>query len=95
MLGSSTVYHFDSKTLRDKSKFKFFENHASGSKSSKLFILKWGISIKFLRKYYLKANSIYHGELKEPKKNFIYMSELLLCKIKYFYLKLFSKIKYE
>ena len=95
MLGSSKVYHFESKTLRDSKKFKFFKGQVTGSESSKLFLLKWGISTKFLKKHYLRSNSIYRNELSEPKKNLTYISELLICKMKYLYLKLFSKIKYE
>ena len=90
MLGNSKVYHFESKTLRDQNKFKYFEMNDIGSKSSKIFLMKWGITIKFFRKYYLKANTIYKTELSKPKKNLRYILELLICKLKFFYLKIIN-----
>ena len=88
MVGSSKVYHFESKTLRDQKNFKYFEANDIGSKSSKIFLKKWGITIKFFRKYYLRANSIYKTELTNPKKNLKFLLELLVCKLKFFYLKI-------
>lgn len=92
-LGNSKVYHFGSKTLR-QSKNTF------GNYGSKLFLLKWGISINFFKTHYLKSLDNYDGELKEPKKTFGYFLDLIKCKIQYFYLKIlfknainFSKIK--
>ena len=91
MVGKSKIYHFESKTLRDKNKFKYFKTSNVGSKSSKIFLNKWGISTKFFRKHYLRANTLYQAELEEPKKGFFYFFELLLCKIKFMYFKLFFK----
>ena len=88
MVGNSKVYHFESKTLRDQKNYKYFEMHDIGSKSSKIFLKKWGISIKFFKKYYLKANSIYKTELINPNKDLKYFFELLICKIKFLYLKI-------
>ena len=90
MVGSSKVYHFESKTLRDQNKFKYFEANDIGSKSSKIFLKKWGITIKFFRKYYLRANSIYKTELTNPKKDLKFLLELLVCKLKFFYLKIIN-----
>jgi len=84
-LSSSKVYHFGSKTLR-KNKNNY------GSKSSKIFLLKWGISIKFFKKHYLKSKTIFNGELKEPKKTFTYLTELILLKIYYVYLYILTYI---
>jgi len=83
-LSKSKIYHFKSKTLR---------RHASsiGSKSGKIFLRKWGISIKFFKKYYLESGTIFTKELTGPKKNFFYFFELLFCKINYFYLKTLNK----
>ena len=39
-----------------------------GSKSGKLFLKKWGISIKFFKKYYLESNTIFKCNLKGFKK---------------------------
>jgi|TARA_B110000211_G_C14088129_1_gene557629 GT2 family glycosyltransferase len=91
MLGSSKVYHFESKTLRDKKKFIYFSVKDLGSKSSKIFLVKWGMSIKFFRKYYLRANSLYNGALNEPPKSISYILELLICKIKLLYINFFFK----
>lgn len=88
MVGKSKVYHFESRTLRNPNKFKYFNLKNLGSNSSKIFLKKWGISIKFFRKHYLKANSFYVSELKEPTKNFSYFLGLLVCKINFYYLKL-------
>ncbi len=80
----SKIYHFKSKTLR--------RNISNiGSKSGKIFLKKWGISIKFFKKYYLESNTIYEGELKGPKKNLSYFFDLLLCKVNLFFLKLFFR----
>ena len=88
MVGNSKVYHFESKTLRDPSKFENFNFKDLGSKSAKIFLRKWGISTKFFRKHYLRANSPYVSELNEPKKNISYFLELIICKLKFYYLKL-------
>ena len=95
MVGKSKVYHFESKTLRDQNKFKYFKSSDMGSKSAKIFLNKWGISTKFFRKHYLKANTLYTSELGGPNKNFFYFLELFLCKIKLFYIKIFIKKSYD
>ncbi len=79
----SKIYHFKSKTLRQK-----VAN--IGSKSSKIFLRKWGVSIKFFKKYYLESNTIFKGELNGPRKSFFYFFDLLICKIIYIYLRIFS-----
>ena len=62
-----------------------------GSKSSKIFLMKWKISIKFFKKYYLRSMENYNGELKEPIKNLNFFFALIKCKIQYTYLKLIYK----
>ena len=79
-LGKSRVYHFSSISLRKK----------AWNNGAKTFLKKWGISIKFFKKHYLRSNTIFNGELKDPVKNFNYFFELLICKIKLFYLKLLN-----
>ena len=86
-INNCKVYHFGSISLRKKK--KKLTNY--GSLSGKIFLLKWGISIKFFRKFYLKSNSNYDGPLKNPIKNLKYFSSLLVCKINYIYLKWFYK----
>ena len=67
-LGDCRVYHFSSISLRKK----------SWNNGSKTFLLKWGITIKFFKKFYLRTNKKYIGELVEPKK--------IYCTIRYYYL---------
>ena len=84
------VYHFGSIVTRQKEK-KFNTITESGSKGSKLFLLKWGFSIKFFKKHFLKSDTKYTGPLGEPFRNFSFYLELLICKFYVFYLKLFFK----
>ena len=91
MIGKSKIYHFESKTLRDKKKMKHFKSSEIGSKSAKIFLNKWGISTKFFRKHYLRSNTSYLSQLDEPKKSLIYFFDLLICKLKLLYLKFFYR----
>ena len=87
------VYHFGSIVLRKKlNKLKKKNNY--GSRGAKLFLLKWGISIKFFKKFYLRSNEKYDGPLFNPIKNIKYFLYLLVCKFQYFYLKILFKKKY-
>ena len=84
------VYHFGSIVTRK------YKNHPSiitetGNKGAKIFLIKWGISIKFFKKYFLRSDTKYTGPLSEPSKNFIFYFDLLICKIYFFYLKIFFK----
>lgn len=82
-LGSCRVYHFSSISLRKK----------AWNNGAKIFLLKWGISIKFFKKYFLCSDLVYNGPLNDPKKNINFFYDLLKCKISYFYLsilKIFS-----
>ena len=89
-LQNCKVYHFGSIVTRQKEK-KFNTITESGSKGSKIFLVKWGISIKFFKKYFLKSDTIYLGPLNEPIKNFNFFFDLIICKFYYFYLKIFFK----
>ena len=89
-LQNCKVYHFGSIVTRQKEK-KFNTITESGSKGSKIFLLKWGISIKFFKKYFLKSDTLYNGPLSEPLRNFSYYFELMNCKLYCFYLKIFFK----
>ena len=80
-LGKSKVYHFGSKTLRKN-------NNKFGRFGSKLFLLMWGISIKFFKRFYLRSMEDFNGELDEPYKGLRYYLALINCKIKYLYLKI-------
>ncbi|MBD1140150.1 glycosyltransferase family 2 protein [Pelagibacterales bacterium SAG-MED38] len=74
-LNDFKVYHFGSLTTRKK--INFIQN-----KGDKIFLKKWGFSIKFFKKYYLKSKTKYEGPLHEPNKNFNYFLDLLICKIR-------------
>ena len=74
-LNDFKVYHFGSITTRKKK--NFIQN-----KGDKTFLKKWGFSIKFFKKYYLRSKMKYDGPLNEPKKSLNYLLDLLICKIK-------------
>jgi glycosyltransferase involved in cell wall biosynthesis len=80
-LGDCRVYHFSSLSLRKK----------AWNNGAKTFLLKWGISIKFFKKHYLRSDQIFNGELNQPKKNLNYYTGLFKCKIVYFFHFIFSK----
>jgi glycosyltransferase involved in cell wall biosynthesis len=87
------VYHFGSIVTRK------YKNHPtirteSGSKGAKIFLSKWGISIKFFKKFYLRSDCKYDGELKEPIKNIKFYYYLFLSKLNFIYLKLFYNKKF-
>ena len=84
------VYHFGSIVLRKKLN-KMNNKSKFGSIGAKIFLLKWGVSIKFFKKFYLQSNTIYKGPLNEPIVNFNYIFKYLICRINYFYIKLFYK----
>ena len=83
-LGKSKVYHFGSVVTRQK-EIKYKTKTETGNKGNKIFLKKWGISIKFFRKYYLKTDTIYEGPLDEPSKNFFYYIDLLKVKLTLYY----------
>ena len=84
------VYHFGSIVTRK------YKNHPtirteSGSKGSKIFLLKWGISIKFFKKYFMKSDTKYDGPVEKPKKTISFIIGLIVCKIYYLY----TKVNYK
>ena len=80
-LGRCRVYHFSSVSLRKK----------AWNNGAKIFLLKWGMSIKFFKKYYLKSDTPFKGQLNEPEKNFYYYFDLIKCKLAYVYHFILSK----
>ncbi len=80
-LGSCRVYHFSSLSLRKK----------VSNNGAKTFLLKWGISIKFFKKHYLRSDQVFKEALSEPKKNIIYFIELIKCRFAYYFHLIFSK----
>ncbi len=93
-LSKCKVYHFGSIVTRK------YKNHPtikteSGSKGGKIFLLKWGITFKFFKKHYLRSDSIYEGELPNPKRNILFYLELIICKLNFIYLKIFNSKLYK
>ena len=90
------VYHFGSIVTRK------YKNHPtikteSGSRGGKIFLLKWGISIKLFTSFYLLGcktvnNTLicndYDGPLNNPKKTLLYYLTLFKDKLFYLYLKI-------
>ena len=74
-LGKCRVYHFSSISLRKK----------AWNNGAKTFLLKWGISIKFFKKHYLRSASNYNGPLSDPQKSFEYYFDLFITKFKLIY----------
>ena len=74
-LGNCRVYHFSSLSLRKK----------AWNNGAKTFLLKWGISIKFFKKYYLRSDQKFNSLLTEPSKNISYYLDLFKCKFSFFY----------
>jgi len=91
-LGKSKVYHFGSITIRKKKEKLFKRNQ--GSIANKIFLLKWGISIKTFKKHYLKANLIHNDDLLGPDRNIEYLISIIKDKISLFYYKLVRSVKY-
>ena len=84
------VYHFGSIVTRK------YKNHPtikteSGSRGGKIFLLKWGITIKFFKRFYLRSDTVYKRPLIEPNFNFLFFLNYLLCKINYLYIKIFYR----
>ena len=85
------VYHFGSIVTR-----KYKDNPKitteSGSKGGKIFLLKWGMTIKFFKKFIIKSDTKFISELKDPVKNLNYYLNLFITKINFFYVKYIYKI---
>ena len=83
------VYHFGSTVLRKK--LNKISKNKYGSIGAKIFLIKWGITIKFFKKFYLKSDSKYENILENPNKNFDYFFNLIICKLNFMYVKFFNK----
>ena len=79
-LGDCRVYHFSSLSLRKK----------TWNNGARTFLLKWGISIKFFKKHYLRSDQVFKEILSDPNKNIYYYTGLLKCKMAYFFHYIFS-----
>jgi glycosyltransferase involved in cell wall biosynthesis len=83
-LNNFKVYHFGSKTTRKN--IKIIKNRGNIT-----FLKKWGISIKFFKKYYLNTNTPYLAELSQPKISINYLKDYIINRIHYFIVKIFKK----
>lgn len=95
-LGKCSAYHFGSVTTRKKDK-KLFTY--LGSRGNKIFLKKWGFSINFFEKFYLKSGlnnnkelifNEYKEPLTNPNKNFNFLIELFKSKLQLLYLKIIN-----
>ena len=95
-LGKCSAYHFGSVTTRKKNKSLFTY---LGSRGNKIFLKKWGYSINFFEKYYLKSGldgkkqlifNEYKGALSEPERNLKFYIELFKSKLQLLYLNLLN-----
>ena len=85
-INNCKVYHFGSIVTRNYKDHPTIQTE-SGNKGAKIFILKWGISIDFFKRFYLRSDTKYKGELDNPKISLIYLINLFLCKLNYFYIR--------
>ena len=88
-LNDFKVYHFGSTVLRKKKNTISKKNY--GSKGAKVFLLKWGITFKFFKKFYMRSNSKYLKPLDKPKINFEYSINYFITRLNYYYVKFFVK----
>jgi len=89
-LNNCKVYHFGSIVTRK------YKNHPtiiteSGSRGGKIFLLKWGITIKFFKKYFLLSDQKFLNILEEPNKNINFFIDLFICKLYLIHLKITFK----
>ena len=84
-LNDFKVYHFGSISMRKKA--DIIKNDGT-----KTFLKKWGITPKFFFKYYLRTGKKFDGLLNDPNKSPFFYLELLVCKIKYYYLGLLRNV---
>ena len=83
------VYHFGSTVLRKK--LNKISKNKYGSTGAKIFLLKWGVTIKFFKKFYLRSGLKYENALESPNRNFDYFLSLIICKLNFIFIKLFNK----
>ena len=69
------VYHFGSISLRKK-------KNLVTNNGERQFLKKWGMSIFFFKKYYLRSMQVFDAPLSDPNKKLFYYFELWICKVK-------------
>ena len=78
------VYHFASLTTRKNT--KVIQNRGDNT-----FLKKWGFTIKFFKRFYMRTNEKYDGPLNEPSRNILFYFNLIICKIKLLYVYFLKK----
>ena len=78
------VYHFASLTTRKN--IEVVQNRGDNT-----FLKKWGFTIKFFKRFYMRTNEKYDGPLKQPLKNISFYLNLFICKIKLIYINFLKK----
>lgn len=95
-VGKARVYHFGSIVSRKKNDINL---KWSGSRGAKIFLLKWGFSIKFFTKFFLHGCKTinktlickeYDGPLDDPITNVFFYIELFKDKLYFLYLRLIN-----
>ena len=86
------VYHFGSIVTRKYKKHPTIRTE-TGSRGAKIFLLKWGITINFFKKFILESDTKFTSPLNEPKRNFWYLLNFFMCKINFFYIKYIYNFK--
>ena len=82
-LNDFKVYHFGSLTTRKK-------KDVLRNNGKKTFLIKWGITIEFFTKYYLKRGEIFSSQLDDFTLSYKNIFPFFICKLKYFFLKKLS-----
>ena len=85
-LSKCLVFHFGSVVTRRNNNDNKIKTE-SGNRGNKIFLIKWGMTIKFFKKFYLKSDTKYKGSLEEPVRNFQFILGLFICKLNFFYTK--------
>ena len=82
-LNNFKVYHFGSLTTRKR-------KDLIKKSGNKIFLKKWGITINFFKKHYLKSRTKYYGPLSEPNITTKYIFGFLFCKIQFIFYNFFQ-----
>ena len=85
-INNSKVYHFGSIVTRKYKDHPTIKTE-SGSRGGKIFLLKWGITINFFKKFFLKSDKLYDGKLSKPKITPVYLIKYTFCKLYYVYIR--------
>jgi len=96
----SKCYHFGSigigksKIMKNENNM-LFKNHkyTIGHNASNLFLLKWGVTKHFFRKFYIRSNEVFDGALQDPPITFKFIFHYLSSKIQYFVILFKNKFK--